>query len=86
MPRHPIARPSRRRLPEKRDPEFTRRLSDTSCACRRRSGLGSGFRFLYAAFLQEAAVLLGKPALQDLSLQLTTIGDEWREFALHARA
>jgi hypothetical protein len=27
---------------------------------------------------------LGKPALQDLSLQLTTIGDEWREFALHA--
>ena len=45
---------------------------------------GAGFRFLYAAFLQEAAALLGKPALQELSLQLTEIGDEWRKFALHA--
>ena len=45
---------------------------------------GAGFRFLYAAFLQEAAALLQKPALRDLSLQLTAIGDGWRDFALHA--
>jgi hypothetical protein len=43
---------------------------------------GAGFRFLYAAFLQEAADILGRPALTDLSHQLTAIGDRWREFAV----
>jgi hypothetical protein len=43
---------------------------------------GAGFRFLYAAFLQEAAGILGKDSLQDLSGQLTAIGDRWREFAV----
>jgi len=43
---------------------------------------GAGFRFLYAAFLQEAATALGRPALTDLSAQLTAIGDRWREFAV----
>jgi hypothetical protein len=43
---------------------------------------GAGFRFLYAAFLQEAATLLGRDALHDLSGQLTAIGDRWREFAV----
>jgi hypothetical protein len=74
-----------RRLPEKKDPEFTRRFVGHIVRMQEEIGTGgAGFRFLYAAFLQEAAALLGKPALQDLSLQLTTIGDEWREFALHA--
>ena len=45
---------------------------------------GAGFRFLYAAFLQECAVLLDNLRLQELSLELTAIGDEWRDFALHA--
>ncbi len=43
---------------------------------------GGGFRFIYASFLQEAAELLGRPALNELSEKLVDIGDEWREFAL----
>lgn len=43
---------------------------------------GGGFRFMYAAFLDEAADLLGKPALRDLSRQLTDVGDRWREFGV----
>lgn len=43
---------------------------------------GAGFRFLYAAFLQEAAGLLNRPALQDISRQLTEVGDRWRAFAV----
>lgn len=43
---------------------------------------GGGFRFIYAAFLQEAAERLTRPALNELSDTLIDIGDEWREFAL----
>lgn len=43
---------------------------------------GAGFRFLYAAFLQEAAVLLDKPELEELCKELTAVGDRWREFAV----
>jgi hypothetical protein len=43
---------------------------------------GGGFRFMYAAFLQEAASILGEPRLQELSRELTEVGDRWREFAL----
>lgn len=43
---------------------------------------GGGFRFLYAAFLQEAAAILGAPRLQELSKELTETGDRWRDFAL----
>jgi hypothetical protein len=43
---------------------------------------GAGFRFLYAAFLQEAAGVLGKPALEEISGALTQTGDRWREFAV----
>jgi hypothetical protein len=43
---------------------------------------GAGFRFLYAAFLQEAADLLGRPALKEVSQALTEVGDRWREFAV----
>ncbi|MBS1130534.1 MAG: hypothetical protein H6R16_1536, partial [Proteobacteria bacterium] len=35
-----------------------------------------------ASFLQEAAELLVRPALNELSETLIDIGDEWREFAL----
>jgi hypothetical protein len=45
---------------------------------------GAGFRFLYAAFLQEAAQLLGSERLAQGSKQLTDAGDEWRRFALRA--
>lgn len=43
---------------------------------------GAGFRFLYASFLQEAARLLGKPALDPIVSELTAAGDAWRQFAL----
>jgi hypothetical protein len=45
---------------------------------------GAGFRFLYAAFLQEAAEITGRPELKVLADRLTAIGDGWREFALKA--
>lgn len=45
---------------------------------------GAGFRFLYASFLQESAVLLDSPKLEAVSRQLTDAGDEWRRFALFA--
>jgi hypothetical protein len=45
---------------------------------------GAGFRFIYAAFLQEAAVLMNNPRLRELSAQMTTAGDMWREFSYNA--
>jgi hypothetical protein len=45
---------------------------------------GAGFRFLYAAFLQEAAGVTGIGELNDFSLRLTDIGDRWRMFASEA--
>jgi hypothetical protein len=45
---------------------------------------GAGFRFIYAAFLQEAAKELNQPCLNDRSKEMTEIGDRWREFAVIA--
>lgn len=45
---------------------------------------GGGFRYLYAAFLQEAGQLLQRDDLQRFSEELTSIGDEWRNFAYRA--
>ncbi|MDR1115127.1 MAG: BtrH N-terminal domain-containing protein [Tannerella sp.] len=45
---------------------------------------GAGFRFLYAAFLQEASEITGIRELNDFSLSLTDIGDQWRIFASEA--
>jgi len=45
---------------------------------------GAGFRFLYAAFLQEAASVLHQNRIAILAEALTTVGDEWRHFALNA--
>ena len=45
---------------------------------------GAGFRFLFAAFLQEAADKLNNPKLNDLAMEMTTIGDKWRSFAVKA--
>jgi hypothetical protein len=43
---------------------------------------GAGFRFMYAAFLQETAELFGSSKLAGLSKEMTAIGDIWREFAV----
>ena len=45
---------------------------------------GAGFRFLYAAFLQESAVLLHSEAMDEISKQMTRTGDKWRDFAVAA--
>lgn len=43
---------------------------------------GGGFRFVYAAFLQELAEHHGRPQLAELSAAMTAAGDRWREFAV----
>ncbi len=43
---------------------------------------GGGFRFIYAAFLQEAALVLEQPDLATLAQEMTHIGDMWRRIAL----
>ena len=43
---------------------------------------GGGFRFIYAAFLQELGEALGQPQLHALSAKMTAAGDRWREFAV----
>lgn len=45
---------------------------------------GAGFRFMYAAFLQEAAKELDQDWLNECSTEMTAIGDRWREFAIIA--
>lgn len=45
---------------------------------------GAGFRFLYAAFLQESAEILKRDDLKGFAEELTAIGDEWRRFAYSA--
>ena len=43
---------------------------------------GAGFRFIYAAFLQQAAAVTALPRLGELSAEMTAIGDLWRQFAV----
>jgi hypothetical protein len=45
---------------------------------------GGGFRFIYAAFLEEASVILENEKLKELSQEMTAIGDLWRDFAVEA--
>ncbi len=43
---------------------------------------GAGFRFIYASFLQEAGTKIESRNLKEVSLMMTLVGDQWREFAL----
>lgn len=45
---------------------------------------GGGFRLMYAAFLLEAADILGKSELKEASRMMSEAGDLWRQFALSA--
>ena len=45
---------------------------------------GGGFRYIYAAFLQEASVKLNRPELNDFAIEISEIGDKWRDFAVNA--
>lgn len=44
---------------------------------------GGGFRFLYAAFLEQAASILGNDQLLNISDDFTKVGDMWRESAIN---
>lgn len=43
---------------------------------------GAGFRYMYTAFLQEAAEITGNKALSEASQMMAENGDKWREFAV----
>lgn len=45
---------------------------------------GGGFRYIFAAFLQESSQILNNKELNVLSKEMTEIGDLWRDFALNA--
>lgn len=45
---------------------------------------GAGFRFMYAAFLQEAGEFLKRPEWNELSMELSQVGDLWRDFSYNA--
>lgn len=45
---------------------------------------GAGFRFVYAAFLNEASTHTHTDLLREASARMTEAGDEWRRFALVA--
>ncbi len=43
---------------------------------------GAGFRYMYAAFLQEAATVTGESRLNECSAAMTEAGDMWRHLAV----
>ncbi len=43
---------------------------------------GAGFRYIFAAFLQEASALFESAELEELSGKMTAVGDIWRDFAV----
>jgi len=45
---------------------------------------GSGFRYMYAAFLQESAQILKMEKLSVLSEEMTIVAHRWRDFTYHA--
>ena len=72
-----------RHLPRKRDNVYTRHFLGNLVRMQEEIGTGGGgFRFIYAAFLQETHQALGLPLLSEASLKMTEAGDTWREYAL----
>ena len=71
------------RLPAATDPQAAKHYMGHLIRMQEEIGTGGGgFRFMYAAFLEEAATLTARPAFAELAAQLVEIGDLWREFAL----
>ena len=71
------------RWPEKLGAEQARATVSSVVRMQEEIGTGgAGFRFMYAAFLQEAADLLKTPALAEAARDLTATGDRWRDFAV----
>lgn len=66
-----------------RDPEYAKLFLGHIVRMQEEIGTGgAGFRYIYAAFLEEAAGHLDSPLLQEASRKMTVAGDEWRQFAV----
>lgn len=73
------------RLSDHRDQRHARLLMGHIVRMQEEIGTGgAGFRFIYAAFLQEAGEIMNSGVLRDCANELTGIGDEWRDFAVLA--
>ena len=71
------------KLAKKGDKVYTRHFLGNMVRMQEEIGTGGGgFRFIYAAFLQEIYQLMGIPLLLEASEKMTVSGDTWREFAL----
>lgn len=72
------------RLPQKHpDPRYARLYVGNIVRMQEEIGTGGGgFRFMYAAFLQEAGRKLDSALLLEAAVLMTATGDCWREFAL----
>jgi hypothetical protein len=74
-----------RKWPKKKGPKVANHYLGQIVRMQEEIGTGGGgFRYIFAAFLQEASKVLNKPELGILSKEMTLIGDQWRDFALDA--
>ena len=71
------------RLSREQNDRYTRHFLGNIVRMQEEIGTGGGgFRFMYAAFLQEAHKTLDMPVLKEASDKMTATGDSWRMFAL----
>jgi hypothetical protein len=71
------------RLSREQNDRYTRHFLGNIVRMQEEIGTGGGgFRFMYAAFLQEAHKTLDMPVLKEASDKMTAAGDSWRMFAL----
>jgi hypothetical protein len=74
-----------KKWPKKLDEKMARRYMGNIIRMLEEVGTGgSGFRYMYAAFLQESAGILQNELLLSASEEMTLAGDTWREFSYHA--
>ncbi len=68
---------------EAKDPRYTKLFLGHVIRMQEEIGTGgAGFRYIYAAYLDEASILLDNSTLSKASAMMTDVGDQWREFAL----
>jgi hypothetical protein len=74
-----------KKWPKKMDEKMVRRYLGNIIRMLEETGTGgSGFRYMYAAFLQESGGLLKNDVLLEASRDMTLAGDTWREFSYQA--
>ncbi len=74
-----------RKWPKKKSKKIAARYLGSVIRMQEEIGTGgAGFRFLYAAFLQESGKFMDSAELQKLSEHMTEAGDMWRQFAIEA--